>query len=166
MMKWFLIFSLIFVFSCGNHSSQALSADQQGLFNLSRDYKNDYKDTSDSKGRENVMVEYELKLQDYSRRSCSYRLENMHVQLKKFEEDAKGRVFAQFVDRNNEYVFQKRYDSSTEMRSDTIYRLVKSFQLDTDITVRFLFAGNVKVNEPGTASSSSFQIEVTPTARG
>jgi len=163
-MKWLFILSVLFIVSCGNHSSQALSVDQRGLFNLSRDYRSEFNDTTDSRERERLIIEYELKLQEYLRHRCSYRLEAMRVQLKNFEEDGKGRVYARFVDRNNEYVFQMVYDSTNEMKADTVYQLVKSIPPGRDIAVRFLFAGNVKINEPAKESSSTFQIEVTPTA--
>jgi hypothetical protein len=164
-MKWVFLASFFIVLSCRNHSAPALSADQQGLFKLSLDYKKDYKDTSDSKGRDRLISEYELKLQDYLKRRCSSMLENMQVQLKKFEEDPKGKVYAQFVDENNEYVFEKVYDTSAEMKADTIYRIVKSLPEGTDIKVRFLFSGNIKINVPETVASKGFQIEVIPTAR-
>ena len=163
-MKWIVILSLLIFVSCRDHSSRGLSADQQGLIRLSCDFKSEYKDTSDSRGREKLLVDYEIKLQYYLRHRCSYKLENMHVQLKRFEEDDKGRVYAVFADKENDYVFQKKYGTSAEMKADTIYNLVKSLKRGRDITVRFLFAGNVKVNEPGTASYPGFQIEVTPTA--
>jgi hypothetical protein len=164
-MKWLFFASVFIVLSCRNHFAPALSSDQQGLLKLSVDYKNDYKDTSDSKGRERLIGEYELKLQDYLKRRCSSMLENMQVRLKKFEEDPKGKVYAQFADENNEYVFEKVYDSSAEMKADTIYRLVKSLPEGTDIKVRFLFSGNLKINAPETRASKGFQIEVVPTAR-
>ncbi|MGZ3847184.1 MAG: hypothetical protein ACXVBH_14070 [Flavisolibacter sp.] len=163
-MKWWFILSILFIVSCGNHSSQAFSADQQGLFKLSRDFRNDYKDTSDSRDRERLIVEYELKLQNYLKHACSSRLENMNVKMKKIVEDPKGTIYAEFADKDNEYVFQKIYDSAAEMKADTSYRIVKSLQEDSDVTVGFMFAGNVKVNEPAARTSSSFQIEVIPTA--
>jgi hypothetical protein len=152
-MKWVFLASVFIVLSYRNHSTPVLSADQQGLFKLSLDYNNDYKDTSDSKGRERLIGEYELKLLDYLKRRCSSMLENMQVRLKKFEEDPKGKIYAQFVDANNEYVFEKAYDTSAEMKADTIYRLVKSLPEGTDIKVRFLFSGNIKINVPETGAS-------------
>jgi hypothetical protein len=39
------------------------------------------------------------------------------------------------------------------MKADTIYRLVKSLPEGTDIKVRFLFSGNIKINVPETGAS-------------
>jgi hypothetical protein len=164
MMKWLFIVSAFIVLSCRSHSSMPLSADQQGLLILSQDFNRDYKDTSDSRGRQKLITDYELKLQDYLKRQCSSMLENMQVKMKKCEEDGKGRIHAEFVDKNNEYVFDRVYDSSSEMKGDTIYKFVKSLPEGTDITVRFLFSGNVKINDPETASAGGFHIQVIPTA--
>jgi hypothetical protein len=162
-MKWFLFTALLIIYSCRGNSLGALSPDQKGLFNLSETFKNEYKDTSDSREREKLVKQYEIKLQDYLRHSCDYILKDVKVHVRKVEVDSSGRLLAEFTDKNCRYLVHRYYRNDLEMKADSVYHLVRSLNENADITLRFLFDGNIKVNDFENASNKIFEIEVTPT---
>ncbi|MBO9682715.1 MAG: hypothetical protein J7502_08625 [Flavisolibacter sp.] len=162
-MKWLLFFSIV-VYSCGSNSSAHLSPDQKGLFALSDNFKEDYKKTSYTVSRDKVIGNYQLKLQHYLTYTCDSSLKNMKVRMTKLEEDPSGAIHAEFRDKNCSYVFHQVYDSSRQMKADVVYRLVKSLEQGKEINLRFLYGGNVRVNDPENNSTNNFEIEVIPTA--
>ena len=163
-MKWLFFLSVVILFSCSSNSSAHLSANQRELFTLSDNFKSEYREAPETTAREKVMSDYEMKLQQYLRHTCDSNLENIKVRMTKLEEDPMGRVYAEFTDRNCTYVFRQVYDSSNEMKADVVYRFVKSLKPNTEITLHFLYGGNVKINDPANTPLNSFEIEVIPTA--
>lgn len=162
-MKWWF-FSLIIIYSCGSNSSASLSREQRGLFTLCGEFKNDYEEARDSVTRGKLISNYEMKLQRYLTYTCDSSLKAMKVRMIKFEENGEGAVNAEFVDGNCRYVFHHVYDSTREMNADVVYHLVKSLKQNTEMTVRFLFGGNIKIYDPADVSEGNFEIEVIPTA--
>lgn len=162
-MKWFLL-SLIVVYSCSGNFSASLSAEQQGLFELSDNFKTDYKKATDSFSREDLISNYELKLRQYLTSTCDSSLKAMKVRMTKLEEDPSGGIYAEFRDQECSYIFHQRYDSTKHMKEDIIYRLVTSLERGKEISLRFLYAGNVKVYDLSNPSPFHFEIRVIPTA--
>jgi hypothetical protein len=162
-MKWLLLF-LILAYSCGCNSSASLSPDQKGLFALSDKFKDDYKEANYTVSREKLISSYELKLRHYLTYTCDSSLKNMKVRMTKLEESPAGTIHVEFRDKHCRYVFHQVYDSSRQMKADVIYRFVKSLRPGTEMTMRFLYGGNVKIYDPGNTSMSNFEIVVIPTA--
>lgn len=162
-MKWLFCFLLI-GFSCRSNTSAGLSADQSGLASISDNFKSEYYDANNTTAREKVVSNYELKLQHYLTYTCDSSLKNMKVRITTVEERKTGNIYAEFTDKHCKYVFHQLYDSDRQMKSDILYQIVKSLKRGTEITVRFLYAGNVKINSPENASVGNFEIEVLPVA--
>jgi hypothetical protein len=162
-MKWFLL-SLIIVYSCSSNSSDSLAVDQQGLFELSKNFETDYKEAGDTISRENVISNYELKLRQYLTYTCDSSLKAIKVRMTKLQEDPSGRIYAEFRDQNCSFIFHQVYDSSKQMREDIIYHLVKSLEPGKELSLRLLYGGKVKVNDPLNPSHCNFEIWVIPTA--
>lgn len=162
-MKWFFLSCLI-LSSCGDNYLSHLSKDQLGLFTLSESFTKDYKHLNDSIAREKLIGEYKIKVQDYLMRSCDSSLESMRVQMTKIEEDDSGKLWVEFTDNTCKYFFHQAYSTASEMKTDVVYRFIKSLKKNTDLTLRFLYAGNVGINNPENISDKSFEIEVIPIA--
>lgn len=162
-MKWFL-FSLVILYSCGGNFSASLSQDQKGLFTLCNDFSKDYKAATDAITREKLVSDYEMKLQKYLTYTCDSSLKNIKVRMTRLDEYPTGKIQAEFKDEYCSYVFRQQYDSSNQMKADILYRFVKSLEQEKEITLRFLYGGNVKINAPENTSFQNFEIEVIPMA--
>ena len=160
-MKWFLFAALFIICSC--RSNSVFSPEQKGLLDLSEKFKTEYKDTSDSKGRRELIGQYEIKLQDYLKHSCAFILDTVKVHVQKIELDPKGKLLAEFTDENCTYTVRRNYTTANQMKSDSIFQLVSQLRENENVTLRLLFDGNIKVNEFENASTKPFNIEVTPT---
>lgn len=164
-MKW-LFFTLIIVYSCGGNTSANLSPDQEGLYSLCNHFRSDYRKASDTVARQKLKGVYEMKLQYYLTSTCDSSLKTIKVKLTNLEEDPSGSIHAEFRDENCSYVFHQVYDSSTQMRADIVYRFVKSLQRNSEMNLRFLYAGNVKIIDPEKSAGINFEIDIIPTAIG
>jgi len=88
----------------------------------------------------------------------------MKVKMKRLDIDPKGKVFAEFADAHYSYTFRREYNNDREMKPDVVYRLIDSINKDSEVQLRFLCSGSVKINDPSDASVKNFEIDVVPTA--
>jgi hypothetical protein len=162
-MKWLLLFLLTILYSCQGNFSARLSHDQQSLYRLAGNFAKKYKDTNESAARDKLVMQEQIRLQAHLRDVCNDSLDQMKVQLRKLEIKPGGHLLAEFTDNNCRYFFHQTYPGENEMKADTIYQMLASLKKDTDITMRFLCTGNVKVNTVDNGDKL-FEIAVIPTA--
>lgn len=162
-MKWLLVFLLIILYSCKGNFSTHISHDQQGLYKLAGKFVKEYKDTNESAAREKLVMQEQIRLQAHLRDACKDSLDQMKVQLRKLEIKPGGHLLAEFTDNNCCYFFHQTYSGENEMKADTIYQMLASLKKDTEVTMRFLCTGNVKVNNVDDREKL-FEIAVIPTA--
>lgn len=164
-MKWIYLSCILFICSCGSsNNSSNLSPDQQALFFLADTFKKEYHDTTNSNTRQQLLAQYEIKLQNYLTHSRAFVLDFMKVKMKKLDIDPKGKLFAEFADENYSYIFRRDYASYNEMKADVVYQLIDSINKESEVKLRFLCSGNVKINDPSDRSAANFEIDVVPTA--
>lgn len=162
-MKWILLPYFALIFSCKGNYSAHLSPDQQGLYKLAAEFVSEYKHTSYSTARQQLLSQHEVKLQGYIKEVCKDSLQKMRVQLDRFETNGDS-LLAEFTDENCKYFFHQTYATEKEMKGDTIYQMLSSLKKNTEVTIRFLWAGNVKVNSGTDEGAKVFEIAVIPTA--
>ena len=162
-MKWLLLFLLTLLYSCKGNFSAHLSHDQQGLYKLAGKFVQEYKDSNESTTREKLVMQEQIRLQAHLRDVCKDSLDQMKVRLRKLEIKPGGHLLAEFTDNNCRYFFHQTYSGEKEMKADTIYQMLASLKKDTDITMRFLCTGNVKVNSVDDGDKL-FEIAVIPKA--
>jgi len=164
-MKWIYLCCILFICSCGGgNNSSNLSSDQQALFTLADTFQKEYRDTTNSNTRQQLRARYEMELQNYLTRSRAFILDFMKVKMKRLDIDPKGKVFAEFADAHYSYTFRREYNNDREMKTDVVYRLIDSINKDSEVQLRFLCSGSVKINDPSDASVKNFEIDVVPTA--